>query len=208
MQARDEGSSPRSSEVKFSVTVTDINDNKPRFNNSFYSFTINENNAENKKVGTLGRAEDLDIGKNAEIVYSIVSGDDKTFEFRDTGELYARKVLDREDTASYSLEIEARDKGTPSLVTIVRVEVTVLDENDNDPKFTKPSYSCSIDENSASVTGVCFVRATDKDIGNNGKVVYELASSSDEFSVSKVRFIICSENKRDNSLFSHFGVML
>ena len=188
IRARDDGQPSKSSTAKFTITVTDINDNKPKFGQSSYSFTIAENNGVNDVVGQPGPATDLDAGKNAQIVYSIVSaGNDHTaFAFRSNGDLIAKKVLDRERKDSYSIEIVAEDQGQPSLSTKVPVKVIVSDKNDNTPTFEKSPYDCSIDENSASNSRVCFVRAADEDIGDNGKVVYELVSNSNEFSVSRV----------------------
>ena len=187
IKAQDDGQPSKYSTAQFNITVTDINDNAPKFGKSSYSFKIAENNRLNALVGQLGQATDLDAGVNAEVVYSIVSGNEGTaFEFKNNGDLIAKKSLDRETKDSYSLVIEARDRGQSPLFTRVSVNVIVEDQNDNTPSFEKNPYVCSIDENSAKNSGVCFVRATDKDIGINGKVVYELVSSSNEFSVSKV----------------------
>lgn len=135
----------------------------------------------------MGEATDQDSGRNAEIVYSIINGNiNNALEFLANGNLIAKRTLDREGIASYSLVVEARDKGSPALYTRVPVDVVVQDLNDNSPQFTKAWYSCSIDENSASNSRVCFVRANDADVGNNGRVVYELVSASDFFSVSRV----------------------
>ena len=187
IRAQDDGQTPKSATAQFTITVTDINDNKPTFSKSSYSFNIAENNLRNAVVGNLGVATDSDDGINAKIDYSIVSGNVNTaFEFQANGNLIAKVALDRETIPTYSLVIEARDRGTPSLFTRVPVKVMVGDKNDNTPKFTKNAYSCTIAENSAKISRVCFVRATDKDIGNNGKVVYKLVSSSPQFSVSLV----------------------
>ena len=194
IRAEDDGQPAKSSTATFTVIVTDINDNKPTFERDSYSFNIAENNAVNAVVGQLGKATDEDAGDNAKIVYSIVNGNVNTaFEFRANGDLIAKRRLDRELIASYSLMIEAKDQGNPSLSTTVPVKVVVDDKNDNAPKFTENAYSCSIDENSASNSGVCFVRAIDADIRENGEVVYELVSSSEEFSVSQVSICLLND---------------
>ena len=194
IRAQDDGQPAKYSTAKLSIIVTDINDNKPTFERDSYSFKIAENNAVNALVGKLGQATDEDAGNNAKIVYSIVHGNVNTaFEFQANGDLIAKKSLDRELIASYSLMIEAKDQGNPSLSTTVPVKVVVDDKNDNAPKFTEKAYSCRIDENSASNSRVCFVRATDADIGKNGEVVYELVSSSNEFSVSQVSICLLND---------------
>ncbi|NXB45159.1 PCDA2 protein, partial [Leucopsar rothschildi] len=47
-----------------------------------------------------------------------------------SGEIRTAGGLDFEDIQSYDLEIEARDKGTPSLSGHCRVELEVVDVND------------------------------------------------------------------------------
>ena len=187
IKAKDDGQPAKSSTSQFTIKITDINDNAPSFGKSSYSFNIAEENKLNAEVGVIGKATDQDIGVNAEIVYSIVSGNLNTaFEFQASGKLIAKKKLDRETTASYLLVIEARDKGNSPLFTRVPVKVIVDDINDNDPRFDKQAYNCRIDENSAQNSRVCFVQATDADIGINGQIVYEFVSKNNEFSISQV----------------------
>lgn len=186
IKAQDDGKDPKSSTTQFKIDVTDINDNAPRFQQKLFSFKIAENNIVNTVVGTIGEAKDADSGSNGEIDYFIVSGNtDRTFVLRNR-DLFANKSLNREQKDFYSLIIEAKDRGQPSLSTRVSVEVLILDTNDNAPIFTRDKYSCSIDENAAEGLRVCAVRATDDDIGNNGTITYELVTSSDEFALSQV----------------------
>ena len=62
-------------------------------------------------------AVDYDVGKNAEIEYSIVDGEgkDKYFLNPVTGELRLTAELELED--SYTLRVKAQDKGEPSRST-------------------------------------------------------------------------------------------
>lgn len=52
--------------------------------------------------------------------------------------------LDRETTDSYRISVEATDGKNPSTKVL---PITILDVNDNAPKFSKTSYSGSIEEN-------------------------------------------------------------
>ena len=170
------------------ITVLDENDNTPTFEKTFFSFTISENNQANAEVGTFGPAKDGDKGANGEIVYTIMSGDDKgIFEYDGTtGMLKVKIVLDREKIQMYNLGVKASDRGTPSLSSTVVVQVIISDENDNSPKFEKDPYDCEIEENSAINSRVCSVFADDDDAGVNGDVTYELVTPSSKFSVDQV----------------------
>ena len=81
-----------------------------------------------------------------------------------------------------SLEIVAQDQGKPphqstSLVVVIKV----LDENDNDPVFTKSRYEQNITENLSGEVFVKEVEATDTDIGANGRVTYAILSGAEGY---------------------------
>ena len=174
-----DGGKPALSNVGFvQVHITDINDNAPTFNSSYQTTTVKENT----KVGvTVLRVEaaDRDLGVNAILEYNIINGNDKNkFELnRDTGDLRVNGNIDRESTSHFYLDIVAKDQGSPSLTSgNLRVEIAVLDENDNNPEFKKKNYYQNITENLSAGAFVEQVKATDKDLELNGKVVYSIKS--------------------------------
>ena len=97
---------------------------------------------------------------------------------QDNGEIKAKVTLDRETTPSYTFDIIAKDSGSPSKSATVTVNVKVLDKNDNEPKFDKPSYSFSISEAAQVTTVVGKVFADDEDEGLNGEVVYSIVAGN------------------------------
>ena len=80
--------------------------------------------------------------------------------------------LDREETPSYSLSVEAVDGG--GLTGRVQVLISIIDVNDNVPIFDKDSYETYIPENVPLGTRVMSISAHDRDSGINGRVVYSL----------------------------------
>ncbi|CAB1340752.1 unnamed protein product [Coregonus sp. 'balchen'] len=56
------------------ITLSDVNDNPPRFSKSFFHLRVPESSPVGSAVGRI-KAHDLDIGKNAEVEYNIVPGD-------------------------------------------------------------------------------------------------------------------------------------
>ncbi|XP_016117528.1 cadherin-12-like, partial [Sinocyclocheilus grahami] len=56
------------------ITLSDVNDNPPRFSKSIFHLRVPESSAVGSAVGRI-KAHDLDIGKNAEVEYNIVPGD-------------------------------------------------------------------------------------------------------------------------------------
>ena len=96
----------------------------------------------------------------------------------DTGELTARP-LDRESVPQYWLVVTARDRGSPvALQGSCNISVVVLDQNDNDPKFSQGRYAASVAEDVPVGHSVLAVRATDADAGENARITYTLANET------------------------------
>ncbi|KAL3878337.1 hypothetical protein ACJMK2_030700, partial [Sinanodonta woodiana] len=87
--------------------------------------------------------------------------------------------LDRELVAEYTLTVTAVDRGNPTLSSSCIVVIRVLDQNDNDPKFSSVRYSTTLMENVAIGASVLVVSATDPDQGSNGNVTYALNNDTD-----------------------------
>ena len=84
-----------------------------------------------------------------------------------TGLLTIASELDRERVSSYSLQIQAKDQGSPALTSETVIEVEVLDVNDNAPHFLESTYQASIREHSVMGTIVTQISASDLDEGKS-----------------------------------------
>lgn len=82
--------------------------------------------------------------------------------------------LDREEQDFYSLTIEAFDGGVPPRTGTLQLRIHVLDENDNPPVFNQTEYHASVPEDAPLMSPVCQVHATDLDLGDNGRITYEI----------------------------------
>ena len=96
--------------------------------------------------------------------------------------LQLRERLDRELRHEYRLRLIAFDGGHPARSDTINVTVRVLDANDNDPVFERQTYDVTMVETDAATgtstfgrTPITRVRATDPDLGDNGRVVYGFA---------------------------------
>ncbi|RUS71565.1 hypothetical protein EGW08_020673 [Elysia chlorotica] len=163
------------------VRITDKNDNKPKFYQSYISLNIFENDITEPVLATL-TAQDDDEGVNGEIQYSIV--EDKFSSFFSvngtTGELTLLQPLDREVTQEYNFVVQASDGG--GLTADATVHIQVLDVNDHWPEFSKPVYEAVVIRSSSVRQAVTRVFARDKDSGPNAQVVYTLDKSADSLS--------------------------
>lgn len=95
-----------------------------------------------------------------------------------SGVLSTSRPLDRERKDRYSLEVIAQDYGIPSLSSTATVDITVLDINDNSPKFSSSSYAIDISEDAVIGSLVLEVTASDADEGKNGQILYFLSKEA------------------------------
>uniref|UniRef100_A0A8W8M8J5 Cadherin domain-containing protein n=1 Tax=Magallana gigas TaxID=29159 RepID=A0A8W8M8J5_MAGGI len=154
-----------------SVTLEDINDNPPEFNESEYKIDITENNNPTSPITVF--ASDKDIGENARIFYSLTgTGSERFILSATTGTLIVNGTLDREIAQFYHLQITASDNGSPRQSSTANVTVHVLDVNDNSPKFEQSQYTANVFENQHDIEIIANVSAEDLDFGLNGEVVY------------------------------------
>uniref|UniRef100_A0AAX7U7F4 Protocadherin 2 alpha a 15 n=1 Tax=Astatotilapia calliptera TaxID=8154 RepID=A0AAX7U7F4_ASTCA len=145
--AKDGGQPSLSSENTISVTVSDVNDNRPEFSLSPYTFYVTEGNSPGASVFSV-KASDRDENDNARISYHIIrdgSEDNKVTSFlninTDNGEILALKSFDFETLKTFQFQVVASDSGTPSLSNNVTVNVFILDQNDNAPVILYPLSS-------------------------------------------------------------------
>lgn len=95
-----------------------------------------------------------------------------------SGALSTSRPLDREQKNSYSLKVVVQDHGSPSLSSTATVEISVLDVNDNSPKFGSSSYTVDVSEDAAVGLVVLDATATDVDEGENGQILYFLSQEA------------------------------
>ena len=116
IEAVDEGSPSLTGSGTVTVEVLDINDNFPQFIGSADA-TIIENPIAGSLVSTNLTATDLDTGSNAELAWSIMSGNVfDTFQIdRITGSLTVQNGsgLDYESITTYFLHLVVEDGGEP-----------------------------------------------------------------------------------------------
>ena len=125
------------------VFITDVNDNKPVFEDcASYSPKIEEG-APNGSPVIKVHAVDKDKGVNGQVRYNIVQQpNQKGTKFNvdeETGEVFTNKVFDREgeDGKQVSVTVKAVDSGEPSLEGVCSFTVEIQDTNDNPPLFDR-----------------------------------------------------------------------
>lgn len=150
--AKDKGEPPLSSAMDVTMLVLDVNDNTPSFSQNIYDIEIEEDTLTGSDVIQVF-ASDADEGTNGQIRFSIAGGNINS-DFRIdsvTGWISVAKQLDREVRSSYSLVVQAADRGSSSRVDRATVNIVLLDVNDCPPVYQLSPYSVNVQENVGSL---------------------------------------------------------
>lgn len=197
LSASDRGSPPRSSNTTVHITVQDNDDLPPKFTAEVYKTQIPEfYPLMGKKIHrelifpAPIKAFDQDLGVNAELKYELVSGNDRKLFFLNpqNGSLYLEKEIDLDAETNlpgntFVLQVQASQIDNPLKTATARVEIEILDLNDNLPEFEVDFYNISIVENLPNGFSVLQVMATDKDQGDNGEFMYQLSDVDGAFTI-------------------------
>ncbi|XP_040287913.1 cadherin-10-like isoform X2 [Bufo bufo] len=156
------------------INLTDVNDNPPRFTQNTYHLSVSEYSPPGTAVGHI-KAVDADIGRNAEVRYRIIDGDEMnmfditTEKTTQDGVIAIRKKLDYESKRLYSLKVEVENThidphfhylGPFKDTATVKISVEDADEP---PIFGRPSYMFKVHEDIELGTIIGTVMARDPD---------------------------------------------
>nr|XP_055031787.1 cadherin-12 [Misgurnus anguillicaudatus]XP_055031788.1 cadherin-12 [Misgurnus anguillicaudatus] len=201
------------------ITLSDVNDNPPRFSKSIFHLRVPESSAVGSAVGRI-KAHDLDIGKNAEVEYNIVPGDGgsmfdiTTNEHNQEGIITLKKPLDYETKKAYTFKVEAsnahldpRFHSFGPFKDTATVKINVLDV-DEPPVFSKSSYTMDVYEDTPQGTIIGAVTAQDLDAGNS-PVRYSIDWKSDLdsfFDIDPVRGTISTNELLDRESIAQHNI--
>ncbi|XP_056376941.1 cadherin-9 [Hyla sarda] len=171
------------------ITLTDVNDNPPRFPQSIYQFVVLESAPIGTETGRI-KAIDADVGKNAEIKYTITDGDAKdlfdivTDQHTQDGIIIVKKPLDFESQKLYTFQVEAANiYEDPRFIHLTSFKDTaivkvLLQDIDEAPIFSKPFYVFEVNEDTKEGSIIGHVTAQDPDSAKSS-VKYSIDRNTD-----------------------------
>ncbi|XP_035382253.1 cadherin-7-like [Electrophorus electricus] len=203
------------------VMLTDVNDNPPRFPHKPYQCSVNESLVVASEVTRL-KAEDADLGPNAEMDYHIVDSDGPgmfsiiTDEETQEGVIILQKPLDYETKNTFSLRVEATNRNIdPQFLTFgpfsdtVAVKVNVKDVNEP-PVFTTPLSKMVVSEAARVNTTIGTVLARDPDSANSS-IRYSIDRNTDlerYFNVDSLLGVITTAKALDREVNSVHNITI
>ena len=174
-----------SSSQLVTIVVIDVNDNAPVFSMSSYTAQVAEHSDINTSVANISATDD-DSGAFGMISYSL-EGTNGAFRIDSTtGEVVVNQDVDRELVTQFTFTVVASDGGNPAMSASSSVVVSISDINDNAPVFQQSSYNVRVREDTAVLTEIITILATDADeMGNpNSQIDYSFETNSSVFSIS------------------------
>ncbi|KAM5158190.1 neural-cadherin-like [Mantella aurantiaca] len=178
--AKDGGN--RSTSVELTVTITNVLNQPPQWEQTRYWVSIPENITRDTKIVTV-KATSL-LG-DPRVTYNMEEGLVpetnnpirfylKTNRTDSSASILVSEPLDYEGTKFFTLKIKAQNVATVPLASFTTVYVNVTDVNDNVPFFTSSTYEVMLQEGTEIGSSIAQVIATDLDSGLHGKVQYTL----------------------------------
>ncbi|XP_047441825.1 protocadherin alpha-8-like [Mugil cephalus] len=184
IQASDKGSAPLRTDKSVLVNIVDLNDNTPQIEVTSFSKAI----PEDARLGTtvaLVSVFDKDSGLNGKVACSLNENVPFTLSPSTQDNMYSiitKSTLDREEQGVYDVKIIAKDAGEPSLSSEKSITIVISDANDNRPEFSVSPYTFYVHENNSPGALVFSVKASDRDDGDNSRILYHILTDGNDHS--------------------------
>ena len=176
LQVVDQGEPPFTATAKLFVGVLDENDNRPRFTQRIYHFSVNELR-DGESVTVYGiDVVDKDIGPNSDVNFEIVSGNEDIFSINAAGDITATGPVFFESEQSFTISLRVQDSGDPMLDNTAIVNFVVVDSNLHPPLSKVTPIQINVPSNSPPGTTLLYLGANDEDTYRAGGLSFTMTS--------------------------------
>ena len=126
------------------------------------------------------QASDPDLANNGEVTYSFASQSahlEQMFSIDPhNGWISTQADLDYETVQQYTLHIVATDNGKQKLASEARVQINLMDTNDNPPEFSQLLYTAAVNEGALPGTVIFQLQVTDADKDIRSDIMYFISN--------------------------------
>lgn len=168
---------PRPAFANFTISVSDVNEVGPIFDETTYTETIAENTASNTVVVTLVATDNDAMNQGLTYLLHPSAPANLPFTVLSDGRIVVSGNIDFENTISYSFTVQVRDippHNMPFRSATAQVTIAVTDENDSPPVFAGGPFTASVREVERNGYVIISFSTTDADSANNSAVIYSV----------------------------------
>ena len=170
--ARDSGSEATAS-IYISVAAA------PSFIAQDFTFSVPENSHPGTLVGEVTVSREGYLESLGEVRFRVAMSSSnnvtshQSFDINSvSGNITTQAMFDAENQQQYVFYVEVYNNDTGTLYDVALVDIRIEDVNDNPPIFIEPYYNRAIYDSQEVNSVVLVLTATDRDSGNNSRIVY------------------------------------
>ena len=186
------------------VSVLDLNDNSPQFDQAEYTAALVEEVA-SETLALRITAVDQDLAENGTVLYSLSEPSDLFSIDASSGLLTNSQPVDFETVQQVELVIVAMDTSPTPLYSSANVTIFITDINDNPPVVAVNPSTASIAEDSSIGTFVATASATDLDsTAVNGDFIFTFSNPVTGFAINSTSGVIVTSSLIDFEAVSSY----
>ncbi|XP_019864228.1 PREDICTED: cadherin EGF LAG seven-pass G-type receptor 3-like, partial [Amphimedon queenslandica] len=180
ISATDQGRPPKSSSVLVNISIIDINNHNPEFNQSLYTASITEGLALGSAVIQISASDIDSAGLRYQITVNKYVNDTALYSINDTtGLISTASDIDYELTPFTEILVSAIDSGYDLVRSkSVPVQISVKNINDEYPVFDQSEYYVDVIRLLTQNQFVLDINATDPDMIPDSLLTYNISYQS------------------------------
>ena len=191
-----------------SMWVTDAAEAQPKFQQDSYSFFILEDVPVSTVIATVSAESSVPLEHVIIPGFTKSSNSPTKFGIDGKGKIQVARELDREETCTFTLTIQAQTLSKQPLIARTKVNIGLIDVNDNYPYFESNPYEITVAEHSE--TNIDIIQVVAHDLDKTSKFTYsfdeEVRQYSHLFSIDRSSGVITGLSALDRETLDLYNL--